>query len=81
MDLLQRAIAIDPLSADNYYNLSITLNHAGRQDEAIAAARKVLQISPDYAAAHAALAVAYLALSRPQDALRKFSAKKIQLGG
>jgi tetratricopeptide (TPR) repeat protein len=33
VELLQRAVAIEPLSADNYYNLSITLNHAGRQEE------------------------------------------------
>lgn len=76
VELFERAIAIDPLSADNYYNLSITLNRAGRQDEAALAARKVLQISPDYAAAHAALAMAYLAQSRPREALPRDSERK-----
>jgi serine/threonine protein kinase/Flp pilus assembly protein TadD len=76
VELLERAIAIDPLSADNYYNLAITLNRAGRQDEAATAAKKVLQISPDYAAAHVTLAMAYLAESRPQEALREVQSEK-----
>ena len=76
VELLQRAVAIDPLSADNYYNLAITLNRAGRQDESVAAAQKVIQISPDYTAAHAALAMAYLAQSRPQEALREIQSEK-----
>ena len=76
VELLQWAIAIDPLSADNYYNLTLTLNHAGRQDEAAAAAQKVLQMSPDYAAAHVALAVAYLAQSRPQEVRREVQSEK-----
>jgi tetratricopeptide (TPR) repeat protein len=72
----QRAIAIEPLSADNYYNLSITLNRAGRPEAAATAAQKTLQISPDYAAAHVALAVAYLSQSRPQEALREVESEK-----
>jgi serine/threonine protein kinase/Flp pilus assembly protein TadD len=76
VDLLERAVAIDPLSADNYYNLAITLNRAGRQVEAAAAAQKALQISPDYAAAHVAVAMAYLAQSRPQEALSEVQSEK-----
>jgi TolB-like protein/Tfp pilus assembly protein PilF len=72
----QRAIAIEPLSADNYYNLSITLNRAGRPEAAATAAQKTLQISPDYAAAHVALAVAYLSQSRPQEALHEVESEK-----
>lgn len=64
VEMLQRAISIEPLDADNYYNLAITFNRAGRPDDAIEAAKKSLQISPDYAAAHVAMAVAYLSLSR-----------------
>ncbi len=76
VELLQRAIAVDPLDADNYYNLALTLSHAGRQAEAIAAAGKTLEISPDYAAVHVALAVSYLAQSRPQEALREVQSEK-----
>lgn len=76
VELFQRAVAIEPLNADNYYNLAITLNHAGRQDEAVVAAKKALQISPDYAAAHVALGMAYLALSRPQEALSEVQSEK-----
>jgi serine/threonine protein kinase/tetratricopeptide (TPR) repeat protein len=76
VELLHRAIAIEPLSADNYYNLAITLNRAGRHDEAAVAAQKALQISPDYAAAHVQAAMAYLAESRPQEALAEVQAEK-----
>jgi tetratricopeptide (TPR) repeat protein len=76
VELLRRAIAVDPLSADNYYNLAIVLNHAGRPEEAGAAANKALEISPNYAAAHLALAVAYLVQSHPREALDEVQSEK-----
>ena len=49
---------------------------AGSPEEAVAAARKAIEISPDYAAAHVALAVAYLEQSLPQEALREVQSEK-----
>jgi len=52
VELIRRAIAVNPSVADYHNNLANVLRGLGRTDESIAAARRAVQLNPDFAAAH-----------------------------
>ena len=74
--LFRKALEVDPLSADNYYNLALTLDHAGRPDEAVAALKRVLALEPAYASAHLMIARVYLGQSRAEEAMAEARQEK-----
>jgi tetratricopeptide (TPR) repeat protein len=63
------AIRLDPLSAAARRNLGIALYFAGRQQEAMAAFQQGLELAPEVEMVHGWMARAYLAQSRPEEAL------------
>jgi protein O-GlcNAc transferase len=73
LELIGRAIAINPASAGDYYsNYGLALAGLRRFDEAIAAYEKSLALRPDLAAAHSNLAEALLAKGRMNEAIGQF---------
>ena len=68
----QRALQINPRSAEAHYNLGTMLLHAGRADEAMARFRQALEINPRYADAHNNLGYVLLLTGRVQDAMAEF---------
>jgi TolB-like protein/Tfp pilus assembly protein PilF len=65
----RRAVELDPLQASSYHALAFYAWWGGRLDEAEAAVRKGLEVSPQFPWLHAVLGRVYLARSRPQEAL------------
>ena len=55
----------DPLNVTIHYRLARYAYFLGRLDEAVASFTKVLELNPEYPAAHQDLALVYLAQSRP----------------
>jgi tetratricopeptide (TPR) repeat protein len=56
VDLITKALAINPDFAVAHYNLGNALNELGKFDEAVASFQKALAIKPDYVEAHNNLA-------------------------
>ena len=52
IELLKKAIALEPKLADAHYNLGHAQQLCGRNDEAIAAYRRALALNPAFASAH-----------------------------
>jgi predicted O-linked N-acetylglucosamine transferase (SPINDLY family) len=74
LEMIGKAIAINPASAGDYYsNYGLALAGLGRIDEAIAAYEKSLSLRPDLAAAHSNLAEALCAKGRFAEAVGKFN--------
>jgi tetratricopeptide (TPR) repeat protein len=69
IELCQRALTQDPLSAVGYEYLAIHLNRNGRLTEAEAAIRKALELAPQRTGTHAILARNLLAQGRGEEAL------------
>ncbi len=67
--LNRRAIHSDPLHPSFYLNYGSALLYVGMYEEAEAAYRQALELTPIMANAHLNIAVSYLARSRPQEAL------------
>jgi tetratricopeptide (TPR) repeat protein len=62
---MERALEQDPLNVLYRVQLAISLHAAGLHEQAIAEARKTLEIDPDYWAAHAVMARSYIASEMP----------------
>jgi tetratricopeptide (TPR) repeat protein len=69
IDLLEKAGA---RAANPYYNLALSLDAVGRQQEAVAALQKAVEISPDYAEAHYNLGVIHSRAERYGEAVESF---------
>lgn len=69
--LLEQAALQDPLNASNYYNAAQVHLAADRAEQAEAAVRHALELSPQMSAAHATLAVILLAQGRGDEALHE----------
>jgi predicted O-linked N-acetylglucosamine transferase (SPINDLY family) len=69
IELIGRAIAIDPTEAEYHANLSIALRRQGRLDEAIAALRQAVAHRPDHAEAHSNLGAALAEKGRFDEAI------------
>ncbi|HEV7137763.1 MAG TPA: TIR domain-containing protein [Steroidobacteraceae bacterium] len=68
LQLIDRAIALDPLNGRQYRYQSEVLTFLRRYPEAVAAARKALKLAPGFEAAHLILGDALLLLGRPVEA-------------
>jgi Flp pilus assembly protein TadD len=60
LDVLSRAVKLDPQNPEIQNYLGVTLGHKGLHTQAEAALRKAITLNPNYAAAHNNLAVIYL---------------------
>jgi tetratricopeptide (TPR) repeat protein len=69
LSLDRRAAELDPLSASTQNNIGLFAYRSGRLDEAVVAFKRVLELNPEGPVAHCFLGKAYLAESRPQEAL------------
>lgn len=79
LDLTRRAATADPLNVGIHYRLGRYCYFLGRLDEAVASYTKVLELNPEYPAAHEDLALVYLAQSRPEAALAEIEQEKADL--
>ena len=70
--LLNRAVAVDPRSADAHMSLGVALNGLRRHDEARASYRKALALRPDHALTLSNLGNANQALDLPEEALNNY---------
>ncbi len=70
---IQRARALDPLSLIINTRAATMLHYAKRYDEAIAQAKRTLELDSTYDIGHAQLARTYLALSRCPETLAEFA--------
>jgi TolB-like protein len=70
--ILKQALAYDPLLADAYASLEWTEWCSGRYAEMLAAARKVLEIDPDYDWGHINVGLALMWRGDPAEALTEF---------
>jgi tetratricopeptide (TPR) repeat protein len=80
IDLINRAIAINPKTADYYCNLGEIYRRLGRLDEAIASSRRAIELRPDYVMAFSNLGVALRDSQKPNEAIEAFR-RAIELGG
>ncbi len=78
-DLARRAAMTDPLNVTVHYRLARYEYFLGRLDDAAASFKKVLELNPEYPAAHQGLALVYLAQSRPEAALGEMEQEKRDL--
>ena len=69
LPLSRRAVELDPLQTSAHAALAFNAWWAGRLDEAEAAARKGLELDPQFPWLHTWLCRVYLAQSRPREAL------------
>jgi len=76
LDLTRRAAMSDPLNVAIHYRLARYAYFLGRLDEAVASFTKVLELNPEYPAAHEDLALVYLAQSHPEAALAEMQQEK-----
>ena len=79
LDLTRRAAMSDPLNVAIHYRLARYAYFRGGFDEAVASFTKVLELNPEYPAAHEDLALVYLAQSRPEAALAEMKQEKRDL--
>ena len=69
LQLIRRAVDLDPLNAESWEFLAETEFFMGQLDEAAADCKKALELNPDVVAAHIVLSQIYVMQGRPQDAL------------
>lgn len=67
--LAQRAVEIDPISAQALATLGFTLWYGGRPEEAIDVYREILELIPEYPTIQGLIGLVYLTKSDPQAAL------------
>jgi tetratricopeptide (TPR) repeat protein len=68
----QKALAINPDSAEAHYNLGNAFLQQGQMDEAMAQYQKALAIKPDYAEAHNNLGNVFIHQERVEEAIAHF---------
>ena len=69
IEMTQKGLALNPVSAFAYVNLSDQLSHAGRPADAAEAARKAIELAPGNSIAKVNLAGAYLLGEQPEMAI------------
>ena len=72
VDLISKALTVDPGDAEAHNNLGITLFELGRLDEAVASHRQAVAIRTDYAEAHSNLGNALQGLGKLDDAIASY---------
>jgi adenylate cyclase len=78
--IFREILPLDPLNADTYEELGLTLRAMGRFADAEAAFRRGLAITPMYVTAHLELGVVLLAEGRIEDAQQAFSLEAAEYG-
>lgn len=78
--LLNRAVAVDPRSAEAHMSLGVALNGLRRHDEARESYRKALALRPNYAVALSNLGNASVTLDLHQEALESYD-KALAING
>ncbi|HEX8523824.1 MAG TPA: tetratricopeptide repeat protein [Tepidisphaeraceae bacterium] len=73
VELIQRAITVEPSVAGYHANLSAVLAALGKNDEAIAAAQEALRLQPNYIDALVNLANAFLAKGAAEQAIEVYA--------
>ncbi len=73
IDSFQKAVTLNPSSAESFLNLSDALNQAGRHGEAADMAVKCILISPEMSNAHVNFGNALLGLDSPGEAVEAYS--------
>lgn len=68
MELLERAIAVDPGCADAYESLGVILGRHERYDEAIGWMRRLLEVDPDSVMAHTNMSLYHMRSGRIEEA-------------
>jgi TolB-like protein/class 3 adenylate cyclase len=71
IELLQQAVALDPLSTTTQRFLGLRCAMYGRHDEAVTALHAALDLNPKAGLAHCFLSVTWLWQGRPDEALRE----------
>ena len=72
VDLITRALAVNPDFAEAYSNLGIALQDLGRLDDAVANYHKALAIKPNFAGAYNNLGNALYGLEKPDEAVTNY---------
>jgi tetratricopeptide (TPR) repeat protein len=72
VDLIRRALALDPNYAEAHSNLANALKDNGQLDEAVAACRHAIALRPSYAEAHNNLGNALIGKGRLEEAIAVF---------
>jgi TolB-like protein/cytochrome c-type biogenesis protein CcmH/NrfG len=67
-DLARRAVELDPVSTQPYSTLGLACWYGGREEEALAAYGKILELNPGSQTARGLMAAVYLTQSRPEEA-------------
>ena len=72
VELIGKAVALQPDCADAHFNLGTAFQDLGRLEDALASYRKALELKPDLAAAHNNLGVMLENLGRLDEALHNY---------
>jgi len=81
LDVLSRAVKLDPNNPEIQNYLGVTLSHKGLRVQAETALRKAVEINPLYAPAHNNLAVIYLNQTPPMPLLARWHYEKAIAAG
>src|SRR5436190_16152064 len=77
IDKYKEALSIDPAYQDALHGLGMALFNRGRVDEAIATAKKLIEIDQDDVLAHTSLSMFYQSQNRIEEAEKEGNAAKI----
>ena len=77
IDSYKKALAIDPAYQDALHGLGMALFNAGRLDDAVAAAERLIAIDGDDILAHTSLSMFYQAQGRIEEAEKEGAAAKV----
>ena len=77
VDFYKKALEIDPNYSDALHGLGMSLSKAGRHEEAIATAQKLIEIDNDDVLAHTSLSMFYLAQGQIEAAEKEGNLAKI----
>jgi tetratricopeptide (TPR) repeat protein len=77
IEYYKQALALDPLYQDALHGLGMALFNRGRIDEAIAVARKLIEIDQDDILAHTSLSMFYQSQGRIEEAEKEGNVARI----
>jgi len=80
IELISRALEIDPSLVEAYRNLAVVMSDNDRLDEAIALLQKAIRIDPTHAHVHSSLAVALAQIGQLDEAIATFR-RAVELSG
>jgi len=75
--MYKKALEIDPKYQDALHGLGMALHNRGRIDEAIAVAKRLVEIDPDDILAHTSLSMFYQAQGKIEEAEKEGNTARI----